>query len=230
MLANLLLCTGLCFVVGGIRTKAQEFSETVAETGGGLLLVSVAALMLPVAFSESVSDSLPADILEHRIIHISRFSAVLLLIAYIIYLFFQLATHHSEFDEALAESEQRNKDRAENMRRENLTVGEAAFFTFLSLALVTLHAIFLVRQIHWIVTHKKVSDAFMGLILVPLVEKAAEHLKGIDEAWNGRSPPTSYFYPFANIHPLRCNGLCTLPPPRLNNSNRPTRLPDSGLG
>ena len=200
MLANLLLCTGLCFVVGGIRTKAQEFSETVAETGGGLLLVSVAALMLPVAFYESVSGSLPADVLEHRMIHISRFSAVLLLIAYVLYLFFQLATHHSEFDEALAESEQR-KDRTEDMRRENLTVGEAAFFTLLSLALVTLHAIFLVRQIHWIVTHKQVSDAFMGLILVPLVEKAAEHLKGIDEAWNGRSPSTSYSYPFANIPP-----------------------------
>jgi len=189
MLANLLLCTGLCFIVGGIRTKAQEFSEAVSETGGGLLLVSVAALMLPCAFFESVSSQLPENILEHRIIRISRFSAILLLVAYITYLFFQLATHHSEFDEALAESERRHKDRTENMRRENLTVGEAGFFTVLSLALVTIHAIFLVRQIHWIVTHKKVSDAFMGLILVPLVEKAAEHLKGIDEAWNSRSPP-----------------------------------------
>ncbi|KAG0138836.1 Sodium/calcium exchanger protein-domain-containing protein [Tuber indicum] len=186
MLANLLLCTGLCFIVGGIRTKAQEFSETVVETGGGLLLVSVASLMLPCAFFESVSamGRLPQEELDHKLLHISRFSAVLLLIAYVTYLFFQLATHHSEFDQALYESEQRNKDRADNIRRENLTIGEAAFLTFMSLAFVTLHAVFLVEQIHWIVSHKHVSDAFMGLILVPLVEKAAEHLKGIDEAWD----------------------------------------------
>lgn len=188
MLANLLLCTGLCFIVGGIRTKTQEFSEAVAETGGGLLLLCVAALMLPCAFFESVSAmASPTETesdLDHQIIHISRFSAVLLLIAYAIHLFFQLATHHSEFDQALYESEQRNKDRADNIRRENLTVSEAAFFTLLSLTFVTLHAVFLVGQIHWIVTHRHVSDAFMGLILVPLVEKAAEHLKGIDEAWN----------------------------------------------
>jgi len=203
MLANLLLCTGLCFIAGGIRTKEQEFSETVVETGGGLLLLSVAALMLPCAFFVSVSaiGSYTAEKLEHNIIHISRFTAVLLLIAFALYLLFQLATHHSEFDEALAESEARNKDRLEDIRRENLTVGEAVFFTCLSLALVTLHAIFLVGQIEWIVTHKGVPDAFIGLILVPLVEKAAEHLKGIDEAWNSRSPPTAYPYPFTNIPP-----------------------------
>lgn len=201
MLANLLLCTGLCFIAGGIRAKEQEFSETVVETGGGLLLLSVAALMLPCAFFESVTalQSYTPEQLEHKIIHISRFTAVLLLIAFALYLMFQLLTHHSEFDEALAESEARNKDRLEEIHKENLTVGEAAFFTCLSLTLVTLHAIFLVGEIHYIVKEKHVPDAFIGLILVPLVEKAAEHLKGIDEAWNSRSPPTAYPYPFTNI-------------------------------
>jgi Ca2+:H+ antiporter len=31
-----------------------------------------------------------------------------------------------------------------------------------------------------------VSDNFMGLILVPLVEKAAEHLTAVDEAWDNQ--------------------------------------------
>lgn len=31
-----------------------------------------------------------------------------------------------------------------------------------------------------------VSDSFMGLILVPLVEKAAEHLTAVDEAWDNQ--------------------------------------------
>lgn len=53
-----------------------------------------------------------------------------------------------------------------------------------ALALVTMHAVFMVEQIHWIVTSRNVSDAFMGLILVPLVEKFAEHLSAVDEAWD----------------------------------------------
>lgn len=43
-------------------------------------------------------------------------------------------------------------------------------------------AVFLVEEIEHIVD-RGVSDNFVGLILVPLVEKAAEHLTAIDEAW-----------------------------------------------
>jgi Ca2+:H+ antiporter len=44
-------------------------------------------------------------------------------------------------------------------------------------------AVFLVHEIEHIVHEQGVSDNFMGLILVPVVEKAAEHLTAIDEAW-----------------------------------------------
>ena len=36
----------------------------------------------------------------------------------------------------------------------------------------------LVEEIEYVVNEHGVSDAFMGLILVPLVEKVAEHLTG----------------------------------------------------
>lgn len=188
MLANLLLCTGLCFMVGGIRSKEQEFDETVVETGGGLLLVSVAALMLPCAFFESISATpsltqLTTQQMEHKVTDISRFTAILLLIAYAAYLFFQLSTHHFLFDRALYQSDLRKA--GNERKRENMTISEGALITFVSLGFVTVHAVLMVEQIHWIVESRHVSDAFMGLILVPLVEKAAEHLKGIDEAWNG---------------------------------------------
>ena len=38
--------------------------------------------------------------------------------------------------------------------------------------------LFSVEEIEFIVHEHHVRDAFMGLILVPLVEKAAEHLTG----------------------------------------------------
>ena len=35
------------------------------------------------------------------------------------------------------------------------------------------------------VVENGVPDQFLGLILLPLVEKAAEHLTAVDEAWDG---------------------------------------------
>jgi len=43
-----------------------------------------------------------------------------------------------------------------------------------------------VEEIDYIVTERGVSDSFMGLILVPLVEKVAEHLTAVDEAWDNQ--------------------------------------------
>jgi Ca2+:H+ antiporter len=50
--------------------------------------------------------------------------------------------------------------------------------------LVTIIAISLVGQISFIVVARHVSNSFVGLILVPIVEKFAEHLIAIDEAWD----------------------------------------------
>jgi len=40
ILANLLLCLGLCFFVGGLRHPEQEFHGIVSEVGNGLMLVA----------------------------------------------------------------------------------------------------------------------------------------------------------------------------------------------
>jgi Ca2+:H+ antiporter len=55
-----------------------------------------------------------------------------------------------------------------------------------AITLVTIIAINLVEQISFIVRERGVSDSFVGLILVPVVEKFAEHLGAIDEAWDNQ--------------------------------------------
>ncbi len=55
----------------------------------------------------------------------------------------------------------------------------------MSVVLVTLLAVFLVERIDDVV-EAGVPDQFLGLIMLPLVEKAAEHLTAIDEAWDGQ--------------------------------------------
>jgi Ca2+:H+ antiporter len=56
----------------------------------------------------------------------------------------------------------------------------------ISVTLVSLIAVFLVEEIEPMVEKYGIPDNFMGLILVPLVEKAAEHLTAIDEAWDNQ--------------------------------------------
>jgi Ca2+:H+ antiporter len=40
ILANLLLCLGLCFFAGGLKREEQKFHEVISETGNGLMLVA----------------------------------------------------------------------------------------------------------------------------------------------------------------------------------------------
>lgn len=101
------------------------------------------------------------------------------------YLIFNLHSHNSIFDEILEKDEAQDEDRQEEIHRDKLTLVECLIAIAVSLACVCMSAVFLVQEIEHIVS-LGVSDNFMGLILVPLVEKAAEHLTAVDEAWDNQ--------------------------------------------
>ena len=82
ILANLLLCLGFCFFAGGLRRKEQEFDEVISEVGSGLLLMAGFGLLIPSAFFASLNGSYPETELEDKVLHISRITAVILLIAF----------------------------------------------------------------------------------------------------------------------------------------------------
>lgn len=101
------------------------------------------------------------------------------------YLIFNLQSHHSMFDDILVADEAQDEDRQEEIRRQKLTFVECLIAIAISLTCVCMSAVFLVQEIEHIVS-RGISDNFMGLILVPLVEKAAEHLTAVDEAWDNQ--------------------------------------------
>lgn len=94
ILANLLLCLGLCFFFGGLRRDEQVLHEAVSEVGSGLLLVAGFALLIPSAFYSALSGTAqgnstftPHDLTEN-VKRISRGTAVILLAAFSMYVFF----------------------------------------------------------------------------------------------------------------------------------------------
>jgi Ca2+:H+ antiporter len=84
ILANLLLCLGACFFASGIRREITHFDENVSEAGSGLLLVAGLGLMVPSAFFTALKGVLPDDVLQSRVLTISRITSVCLLAAYLV--------------------------------------------------------------------------------------------------------------------------------------------------
>jgi Ca2+:H+ antiporter len=87
ILANLLLCLGTCFFVGGLRRSEQVFHEAVSEVGTGLLLVAGFGLLIPSAFysalKSAVNEEFTIEMLGDYSLKISRATAVILLIAFV---------------------------------------------------------------------------------------------------------------------------------------------------
>ncbi|EXJ71747.1 Ca2+:H+ antiporter [Cladophialophora psammophila CBS 110553] len=191
ILTNLLLCLGLCFFFGGIRRQTQTFHAVVSEVGSGLLLVAGFGLLIPSAFYSALKgETRPqSGFTEHKlqydVLKMSQATSIILMIAFAVYIVFNARSQHSIFDEILEADEINDADRAHDMAKEKLTFSECVVAIVASLTFITLLAIFLVEQIETIV-HSGVPDQFLGLILLPLVEKAAEHLTAVDEAWDGQ--------------------------------------------
>lgn len=196
ILTNLLLCLGLCFFVGGLRQASQKFHPIVSEVGTGLLLVAAFGLLIPSAFYSALKAEIVPDVsgltilhekftegkLQADVLRISQATSVALIVAFAFYIWYQASSQHSLFDEVIERDEHQDADRHADMEKSKFTMTEAVFAIVVALTLVTLLLYFLVEKIEDVV-EAGVPDQFLGLILLPLVEKAAEHLTAIDEAW-----------------------------------------------
>lgn len=196
ILTNLLLCLGLCFFFGGIRWTTQKFHPIVSEVGSGLLLVAAFALLIPSAFysalkSEAVPDMLGAlhqrfteGKLQEDVLRISQTTSIVLIVAFFLYVWYCASSQHSIFDEVIETDEHNDADRDADEEKPKFTMTETILALAMSIVIVTLLLVFLVENIEHVV-ESGVPDQFLGLILLPLVEKAAEHLTAVDEAWDG---------------------------------------------
>ncbi|KZT26610.1 Calcium/proton exchanger [Neolentinus lepideus HHB14362 ss-1] len=188
ILSNLLLVLGCSFLAGGIYFKESNFQVTGAQTASSLMTLSCITLVIPAAYHSAQSRNSTATY-EHLLqllrepsgslpelgetkdglLIISRGTAILLLFVYILYLFFQLKTH-SEFFKA--------EDEGEETEAKMSTV--AAGSALLLVTVVTSFcADYLVASIEEVAERYHIPKAFIGLILLPIVANAAEHVTSV---------------------------------------------------
>ncbi|KAI1799047.1 Calcium/proton exchanger [Daldinia bambusicola] len=100
ILSNLLLVLGFCFFCGGINRREQFFNTTVAQTAASLLALAVGSLIVPTVFAHT-DDFYEGSIQlsPTAVPSLSHGVSIILLIVYASYLFFQMKTHVTLFNE-----------------------------------------------------------------------------------------------------------------------------------
>lgn len=110
---------------------------------------------------------------DEQILAVSRGTAIVLLILYVMYLWFQLKTHSNLF---VLESQQNADGEPEEPAMGAIAAGLVLIVTTV---LVSICADYLVGSIDDIVEKAHISKTFIGLILIPIVGNAAEHVTAV---------------------------------------------------
>ncbi|KAA3463773.1 vacuolar cation/proton exchanger 3-like isoform X2 [Gossypium australe] len=173
--------TELIIAIFALRQNKIDMRQ--AEVNCILLLLALLCHSLPLLFRMSgASASDTAD----PMLQLSRASSVVMLIAYIIYLVFQLFTH-SQFFEAQEEPKDEEDGALEQGGGEGEEEEEEAVIGFWSAfvwlvgltALVSLLSEYLVETIEDASYSWGISVSFNSMILLPIVGNAAEHAGAI---------------------------------------------------
>ncbi|KAI1141524.1 Calcium/proton exchanger [Hypoxylon sp. FL0543] len=207
ILSNLLLVMGMCFFFGGIANmrdgdghgQEQTFQTITAQTTASLMTLSAASMILPGTLFMIINDSDEGDNDDRNqiILSLSRGTAIILLLLYVLYLFFQLRTHHKLFSaesgevrdvtqlppEAAAANLQpgSNEGHVEEEEEEEMHMSpfSAGVVLIVTTVLVSICADYLVESIDALVERAHISRSFIGLILIPIVGNAAEHVTAV---------------------------------------------------
>ena len=174
ILSNMLLVLGCCFLAGGSRHREQHFNSLVASTMSSLMAVASASLIIPATLYNVMAANGDETGKEDNILILSHGTAIIMLILYVLYLFFQLKTHSYIFDE-----EDQGDDGNEPEEAQILSPWAAGVALVVVTVMVAVCAEYLVDSIDAIVQTAHISKTFIGLILLPIVGNAAEHVTAV---------------------------------------------------
>lgn len=179
VLSNLLLVLGSSLFCGGLAnlSKEQIFDRNQADVNVLLLSLGVLCHALPLAFQYSREAGISS---AGSVLLLSRVSSIVLLVAYITYLFFQLKTHRQLF------GSQQEVD--ESDEEEKAVIGFWSAFAWLvgMTAVIALLSEYVVGTIEAASTSWGISVSFLCIILLPIVGNAAEHAGAIIFAYKNK--------------------------------------------
>jgi Ca2+:H+ antiporter len=161
ILGNLLLVLGLSFFVGGLKHEEQEYNARSASVHATSLVLAVTGLLMPALFALSGDPTR----IQREVV--SGTVAGFLILLYVAALGFTLVTHEHLFRTPGEHEEP------------TWTLGKAVGVLLVSTALVGLMSEFLVGSLGPAIDSLGLSEAFVGLIVIPIIGNAAEHSSAV---------------------------------------------------
>jgi Ca2+:H+ antiporter len=173
IIGNLLLVLGLSIFLGGMRYKEQHFNRSAATANGSMLVLTVAALLVPAAL---VLTS-PAQAAPAAVMRLSHWVAIVLLAVYAASLVFSLRTHSHLYT---------GSSHGEGVEEPKLPLPAAIGLLVLATVAVAVESEFLVGSIEHVTHAWGLSEFFIGVILIPVIGNAAEHLTAVTTAMKNK--------------------------------------------
>ena len=163
ILANLLLAMGVAFLAGGIRFHDQKFNPLAARAYGTMMFLAAVSMTVPSAFSRYFA---PDQIIrQEQLLNIGI--AILLLIAYGLYILYSLRTHKSAFASMETEGHSGHHE-------EEWSVPRAVISLLLASVLAAFMSEILVGAAEETGKALGMSQVFIGIVFVAIVGGAAE--------------------------------------------------------
>ena len=163
ILANLLLALGAAFLTGGLRFHDQRFNPTAARTYSTMMFLAAVSLLVPSAFSRVFAPN--GVIRQEQQLNVGI--AILLLVAYGLFILFSLRTHSTAF--ASLESEGGSEHHGERWG-----VPRAVISLLLASVLAAWMSEILVGAAEGTGKALGMSQVFIGIVFVAIVGGAAE--------------------------------------------------------
>src|SRR5512135_1297306 len=168
IIGNMLMVLGLSMFLGGLRHHEMRFSRLAGETGSGMMVLAVVALVIPAIYAQVTRHAQP-DHVESISLDISW----ILILSYLASLVFQFRTHHRLF----APEGEEAPATAEPVRRGSMTRSSLALLA--AAVLTGVVSEFLVGALDAAGTALGLGKVFMGVVVVAVVGNAAEHSTAI---------------------------------------------------
>jgi Ca2+:H+ antiporter len=170
IMGNILLVLGLSVLVGGLRHGVQKFDRGHAGTNATMLLLAVAALTIPSLFSHNI------EAVNHNAVeYLSLGVAAVMIMLYALSLVYQ-------FRQSGARSHEDEGYQAATLEAPHWSVIKAVAVLVVSTAAVVVMSEILVGAVEHVVVEIGIPEFFLGIILVPFIGNAAEHLVAVKVA------------------------------------------------
>ena len=184
ILGNALLVLGAAAFVGGLGRDRQYFDRSAASAQTTMLLLAVAALVMPAIFAIDKGEGLPspgAEIVDYNstVEYLSLAVAIVLILTYVAGLWFSLKTHRDLFNPGFEDGapgeEEAAAGHAEAHHEEPWSVRKSMIALAIAGAAVGLMSEILVGSITETAEKISLSQFFIGAVVVAIVGNAAEH-------------------------------------------------------